>query len=355
LSRDGRCRAVTVGVVRPDEDVEQPANDTSTRPAFRWRRVGSLITVGLVAIVALAVSQLPSTYASYHAGPAPLIEFDDGADITTDGGSWRFTTVSVEESTVLEHIVDTVNGRQTVPAVELDAAERVEAQKAMSSSQEIAWAVAQDLHAGGDGSVPVQVVVSEVVDGSPAEQAGVRSDATLTSIDGTPVDSAEQVADTVKASDGDPVVLGFADGTSTSVTPARSGSSWTIGVTVSEKLPDPQNRPEIDAGSVGGPSAGLLFTLAYLDHLSGGTLTGGRTVAGTGTITGAGEVGPVNGVPYKVDGARSEGADVFFVPTRTNERLDSSDLDVVPVSTAAEAVAWLCDTGGSGRACDRGR
>ncbi|MFD7682347.1 S16 family serine protease, partial [Streptomyces sp. NPDC060187] len=69
---------------------------------------------------------------------------------------------------------------------------------------------------------------------------------------------------------------------------------------------------------VGGPSAGLLFSLGIVDKLdgdgSGGDLTGGRVVAGTGTIDADGKVGAVGGVALKTQAARRDGATVFLVP-----------------------------------------
>ncbi|MGK5629858.1 S16 family serine protease [Streptomyces sp. URMC 123] len=69
---------------------------------------------------------------------------------------------------------------------------------------------------------------------------------------------------------------------------------------------------------VGGPSAGLMFSLGIIDKLvgdgSGGDLTGGLTIAGTGTITPDGKVGPVGGVPLKTQAAKRDGATVFLVP-----------------------------------------
>ncbi|MEU6275465.1 S16 family serine protease [Streptomyces populi] len=69
---------------------------------------------------------------------------------------------------------------------------------------------------------------------------------------------------------------------------------------------------------VGGPSAGLLFSLGIVDKLdgdgSGGDLTGGRVVAGTGTIDADGKVGAVGGVSLKTQAARRDGATVFMVP-----------------------------------------
>ncbi|MEU6220190.1 S16 family serine protease [Streptomyces sp. NPDC047022] len=99
---------------------------------------------------------------------------------------------------------------------------------------------------------------------------------------------------------------------------------------------------------VGGPSAGLLFTLGIIDKLHGdghgGDLTGGRTVAGTGTIDDAGRVGAVGGVALKTQAARRDGATVFLVP-----KAECSDakaelpqgLRLVPVTTLNGAVDAL--------------
>ncbi|MEM8925436.1 MAG: PDZ domain-containing protein [Actinomycetota bacterium] len=76
---------------------------------------------------------------------------------------------------------------------------------------------------------------------------------------------------------------------------------------------------DIDSGAVGGPSAGLAFTLAVLDELTEGELTGGATVAVTGTIDPAGRVGAVGGVVQKTAAVRDLGADAFLVPAGLGE------------------------------------
>ena len=99
---------------------------------------------------------------------------------------------------------------------------------------------------------------------------------------------------------------------------------------------------------VGGPSAGLLFTLGIIDKLdgngSGGDLTGGRTIAGTGTIDAEGKVGAVGGVALKTQAARRDGATVFLVPkdecTDAKSELPKG-LRLVPVTTLKGAVGSL--------------
>jgi PDZ domain-containing protein len=99
---------------------------------------------------------------------------------------------------------------------------------------------------------------------------------------------------------------------------------------------------------VGGPSAGLLFTLGIIDKLngdgSGGDLTGGRTIAGTGTIDASGQVGAVGGVALKTQAAKHAGATVFLVPKP--ECADAKaelpkGLRLVPVTTLKGAIDAL--------------
>lgn len=99
---------------------------------------------------------------------------------------------------------------------------------------------------------------------------------------------------------------------------------------------------------VGGPSAGLLFTLGIIDKLdgdgSGGDLTGGRNVAGTGTIDADGKVGAVGGVALKTQAARRDGATVFLVPKAECSDAKSElpkGLRLVPVTTLKGAVDAL--------------
>ncbi|MGY1435987.1 S16 family serine protease [Streptomyces reniochalinae] len=102
-------------------------------------------------------------------------------------------------------------------------------------------------------------------------------------------------------------------------------------------------------GDVGGPSAGLFFALGIVDKLDGdgtgtGGLTGGRTIAGTGTIDGKGEVGPVGGIPLKTQAARRDGATYFLVPKSQCGEAGAqlpAGLRLVPVSTLDGALDAL--------------
>ena len=107
----------------------------------------------------------------------------------------------------------------------------------------------------------------------------------------------------------------------------------------------------IDAGVIGGPSAGLAFSLALVDLLGEDDLTGGEVVAASGTIEPDGTVGPVGGITQKVVGALTrEGgppATVFLVPRGNFEAARAapatSELLLVPVDRIDDAVAALRD------------
>ena len=109
---------------------------------------------------------------------------------------------------------------------------------------------------------------------------------------------------------------------------------------------------DIDTGSIGGPSAGLAFTLTLIDELSPGELTGSRPVAVTGTINLDGSVGAIGGLRQKASAVDQTGIDVFLVPAAQGEddieaaRQAAPDLEIIPVATLNEAIEVLVALGG---------
>ncbi|MCX4664130.1 hypothetical protein GT204_18360 [Streptomyces sp. SID4919] len=113
------------------------------------------------------------------------------------------------------------------------------------------------------------------------------------------------------------------------------------------KSPD-EVKVTLELADVGGPSAGLFFSLGVIDKLqgdgSGGDLTGGRIVAGTGTIDTDGTVGPVGGVSLKTQAAERDGATVFLVPAAEcgdAEAEAPAGLRLIPVTDLKGAVDSL--------------
>ncbi len=119
---------------------------------------------------------------------------------------------------------------------------------------------------------------------------------------------------------------------------------------------DKDIKVSLKLADVGGPSAGLLFSLGIIDKLrgdgNGGDLSGGRTVAGTGTISPDGTVGPVGGVSLKTQAARRDGATVFLVPRAecAEARAELPEgLRLIPVTTLKGAVGALTALNKGGR------
>ncbi len=97
----------------------------------------------------------------------------------------------------------------------------------------------------------------------------------------------------------------------------------------------------ISIGRIGGPSAGMIFSLAVYDELTPGALTGGKKIAGTGTIDEKGMVGPIGGIRQKMAGARDSGADYFLAPSKNCAEVTGyvpDGLQVVSVGTFDEAL-----------------
>ncbi|MGH9271372.1 MAG: S16 family serine protease [Ilumatobacteraceae bacterium] len=110
---------------------------------------------------------------------------------------------------------------------------------------------------------------------------------------------------------------------------------------------------DIDTGRIGGPSAGLAFTLTLIDELSEGDLLGGLDVAVTGEIDIDGNVGAIGGLPQKASAVKQVGVDHFIVPaSQSPESLEQAravagdDLEIIPVATLTEALAALERLGG---------
>lgn len=115
----------------------------------------------------------------------------------------------------------------------------------------------------------------------------------------------------------------------------------------------------IDTGEVGGPSAGLAFTLAVLDQLTEGELTGGADVAVTGTMRPDGSVGAIGGLPQKVAAVRDEGLETFIVPAaqpeaelELAETIAEGKVRIVPVENLEQALEALAELGGDVAAID---
>jgi Lon-like protease len=209
--------------------------------------------------------------------------------------------------------------------------------------------------------------IDAVFAGTPAWRAGLKCDDLITAVDGKHVSKAQQVTALLDR---------MAPGTTVTFTdhPANGGHAKQVkvqlvrppesallegftgrtyvGIEIESRvktvLPFPVS---VDAAGIGGPSAGLAFTLAILDALSNGKLTGGHRVAATGTITAQGAVGDVGGVQEKTVAVEKAGAQVFFVPQveyTVAKSVANSRLQVIPVTTLGQVLQILRQRYGGG-------
>lgn len=125
------------------------------------------------------------------------------------------------------------------------------------------------------------------------------------------------------------------------------GETWLIGVYLDSTFDFPVD-VTITLENVGGPSAGMMFALGLVDELTPGPMTGGRHIAGTGTIDPDGTVGPIGGVVQKVAGAREAGAETFLAPAENCAELAGrvpDGMTVYAVSTLGQARQHVEDLG----------
>lgn len=166
----------------------------------------------------------------------------------------------------------------------------------------------------------VRVEVGSVADGSPAAGRLQPGDVLLT-VDGSPVTDEARLRALVTAGGVGATLQvryerkGVAATTAiTTAAAAEDAARPVIGIAPVEAAVDLPFQVDITLEEVGGPSAGLMFSLGILDKLGAASLTGGKHIAGTGEITADGTVGPIGGIPQKLIAARAKGAVAFLVP-----------------------------------------
>ncbi len=215
----------------------------------------------------------------------------------------------------------------------------------MDTSKIDAAVVALTRYAGYPEQHGPGLLVEDVFAKTPAEGKIFAGDV-ITAVDGRSVDDPDRLGSMIQAAGvGYPVTLTIEAGGKTrrvSLAPAKvpGVEHPVIGVSLVNNFPFPLT---IDSGNIGGPSAGLMWTLGVVDLLTPGDLTDGRTVAGTGEITVEGKVLPIGGVEEKVVAAERAGATIFFVPVKdaAAARSVANRIVLVPVSTYLDAVTYL--------------
>ncbi len=331
---------------------------------------GAIVVAATVPVPYVVLSPGPVFNTLGSTGGKPLIQIS-GAPTYPTTGSLNLTTVSEaggpnSRMSVLGALTGWVDPSEAVvpesllyPANTSNSQIQQENALEMTQSQDAA-AVAALRYL----KLPVEetVTVASVSAGSPADGVLKVGDR-IVSVDGVAVSTPDELRTQIaKGTPGETVRLAI----------VRDGRTKDVQITTRATPGDP-TRPQIgiipgvgytspvtvqiQLNDVGGPSAGLMFSLGIVDKLTSQQETGGTNIAGTGTIDSTGAVGPIGGIEQKMLGARDEGATVFLVPSDNCAEAKAaapSGLRLVKVSSlsgALDALRNLVSGQGSVPAC----
>ncbi|HEX6247674.1 MAG TPA: PDZ domain-containing protein [Nocardioidaceae bacterium] len=301
------------------------------------RTVASLLAAALLGVLFVVAVTIPVPYITMSPGPTVDVLAEtkgeeivqvDGHDRYETEGRLELTTIKLtgpdQEVKVGEALRAWFDRSRAVYPREVfyapdESEQDVETQSEvqMVSSQDTAVAVALT-ELGFELDKVTEVLA--VTPGSPAEDKLEKRDHVV-AVNGTEIRDAADVAEIVQATPA---------GEAATFVVRRKGEEQTVRV-VPEPSEDDADVPRVGVvvgpsydfpfdvtvnidERIGGPSAGLIFSLAVYDTLTPGALTGGAAIAGTGTIAEDGSVGPIGGIQQKILAAADSGAELFLVP-----------------------------------------
>lgn len=337
---------------------------------------GKLLGAIVGAILVFGAVFLPLPYYLEVPGSAEtltdIVEVDGVGD--DHEGAFMLTTVGIRQATLVQLAAAQFNdftdvySKKELFGTDTSAEYNRMQENYMTSSQNTAMQVALDLaqidyQLNFDGVYVMSVTADSNFNGALA------TGDVVTAINGEQFNSSQEFMDYVKSK---------AVGDVVTITYQRSGKEMTakgalielstdqkpgIGISLTDKTTiEPAVDIAINAGSIGGPSAGLMFTLETYSLLSKQDLRKGHLIAGTGTISSDGTVGRIGGIDKKIVAASEAGAEIFFAPDDeiTAEMLKvapdlksnyqeavaagkkiKTNMKIVPVKTVQDALAYL--------------
>ncbi|MDX1690925.1 MAG: S16 family serine protease [Acidimicrobiia bacterium] len=328
----------------------------------RWPFVVAAVALLLgVAVVILWPLKVP--YFAMAPGPTEevvdLLSVPDGVETHDPSGEFFLLTVGLREVNVFEYIEAQFDPKVSLIDRHVIRPEGVTQEEvtrtnleAMDRSIDSAIFVALD-RAGYDvGFTGEGAVVIETVEGAPADGVLLPDDVVDT-VEGETVVLSDDAARVIREFEpGDTITLGG----------VRDGERFSVEITLVPH-PDIEGAPmvgvlfdtknlemvlpvdiQIDSRNIGGPSAGITYTLALLDLLLEEDLSKGHRIASTGTIALDETVGPIGGVRQKVFAAKAIGAEYVLVPEANfDDALGAADgeIEIVSVATLDDALAFL--------------
>ncbi|WP_027414555.1 SepM family pheromone-processing serine protease [Aneurinibacillus terranovensis] len=346
------------------------------RPRFLNNWSAFLLAV-ILAVALAAVAFIPTSYYVIRPGSAIALQ----PMVTVEGGEKRekgvlmLTTVRMGPTTVLTYLLakadpyaDLMNVRDIHSPNETDQQYERQQLEVMKDSQEKAEIVAFK-KAGVLFKVKNEgAMVMETIPGMPAEKIFKVAD-DIIAVDGQPVTTAQELLKALQGRKiGETVKIEFLrDNQSRSVTvalqklptapgqPARAGLG--IYAPATKRTVELSRKVTIHSDQIGGPSAGMMFTLEILNQLQKTDLTKGYRIAGTGEIFEDGTVGRIGGIQHKVQASDKEKADIFFAPNdivppgsgllpnyvEAKQAADKlkTKMKIVPVRTIDDALRYL--------------
>lgn len=366
--------------------VDEPTESSPEYPARRQRRFPKwplVLAVLLLAVGVAIAAAWPINVPYYTLSPGPVYDTTDFIAVSDEdaptgdaAGELFFLTVALQEANVFEWAA-----AQVSPKVDLaprqnirpDGTSREELRQLnldrMNQSKRNAQFVALTALGYEPTMIGTGALVVGTIEGTGADGVVMAEDVII-AIDGQPVgfrdDVTALVADKEIGDSMDITVERPTDGVGQTELAGPDGAeveTLDLTIVLGPHINDPatpmigievvNNEPivefpieiNMDSKNIGGPSAGMMFTLEIINQLTPGyDLTGGRRIAGTGTISNDGTVGPIGGVKQKVYAAIDAGATVVFIPADNYpDAVEAADgnIEVVKVETIDDPLAYL--------------
>ncbi|WP_026570469.1 MULTISPECIES: SepM family pheromone-processing serine protease [Sediminibacillus] len=327
----------------------------------------TLIPAIIVIIIAAFLVSYRLPYYIYKPGGAdalnPIVEVAGGFE---SEGDMHLVTIRGGQATPLQYLWASIRPHQDIEPIDevfpegISQDEYFQAQlQMMESSQEASTVVAYQA-AGKQIDIEYEgVYVVAVIEGMPAE-GKLKAGDKIVEMDGRRLESSEELIDYVsskKAGDQIEVTVEREEETvKKTIELEEFPGQEKIGVgiqLVTNRNVEVEPELKFASGNIGGPSAGLMFSLEIYDQLTEDDLTKGHQIAGTGEINYEGKVGRIGGIDKKVIAADKEGCEVFFAPNeegaedsnykvaaKTAEEI-GTDMEIVPVDTFEDALNYL--------------
>jgi len=317
--------------------------------------------IGIIFVLFVIINFIPTSYNLIEPGIAlelsSVIEVEDGYD---NQGDFLLTAVSSRRAVVWDYLYITLASPED-KALESIAAQMPEDMemneyidimaKLMEESKLQAQAVAfrklgYDVSVTGEGAEVVEVMK----DGSAYNN--LKKGDLITAIDGQEVEMAADAVNIIRDREiGDQVQLEVLRDEETltfnlkTVELEGNEGNPSIGVLISSKglEYDIPREVSFDTENIVGPSAGSMFTMEIYNQLTPDDITGGKRIAGTGTVNLDGKVGKIGGVKFKVMAAEEAGADLFIVPAENYEEAQEApaNIQLIEVETIDDIIEYL--------------